>query len=147
MIRCGFKGGNQDDICVGGIGLHALNMIIISYLNFRNITLLNVIPFLISRSLREWMFLVSISHLVVAFPIHISRGLDIKVIHQRIQATRSQASHCHHYSCCHYRNVDFVLFHNVTCYINSLLSCIQVHTTCLLNITCTMVAIGVICGG
>ena len=37
-------------------------------------------------------------------------------------------------------NVDFVFFHNVTCYTTSLLSCIHVNTTNLLNIMCTMVA-------
>ena len=67
-------------------------------------------------------------------------GFDIKVIHQRIKTTHSYASHCH------YSNVDFVLFHNVTCYNNSLLSCIHVNTTCLLNITSTLVAIGVLLG-
>jgi hypothetical protein len=33
----------------------------------------------------------------------------------------------------------FVSFHNVTCYTNSLLSCIHVNTTQLLNVTCTLV--------
>jgi hypothetical protein len=55
--------------------------------------------------------------------------VDIKINHQRIQTTNSHASHCHHYNCCHYCNVDFVLFHNVTCYNNSLLSCIHANTT------------------
>ena len=36
-------------------------------------------------------------------------GFEIKVFHQRIQTTHSHASYCH------YCNVDFVLFHNVTC--------------------------------
>ena len=36
-------------------------------------------------------------------------------------------------------NVDFVLFHNVTCYTNPLFSRIQVNNTYLLNITCTLV--------
>ena len=49
-------------------------------------------------------------------------GFDIKIIHQRIQTTCLHASYCHH---C---NVDFVLFHNVTCYTNYLLSCIHVNT-------------------
>ena len=44
----------------------------------------------------------------------------------------------------HY-NVDFVLFHNVTC-ADSLLSCIHVNTTYLLDITCTLVATCVILG-
>jgi hypothetical protein len=60
-------------------------------------------------------------------------GFDIKIIHQRIQATRSNALHsCH----CHYCNVDFVLFQNVTCYINSSLRHFQVNTTNFLNTTC-----------
>ena len=46
---------------------------------------------------------------------------DMKVTHERIQTTSSHASHCHH---CHHFNVDFVLFHNVTCCTNSPLSCI-----------------------
>jgi hypothetical protein len=61
----------------------------------------------------------------------------MKIIHRRIQTTHSRASRCHH---CHHYNVDFVVFHNVTCYANSLLSCIHVTTTYLLNITCTLVA-------
>ena len=55
-------------------------------------------------------------------------GFVIKAIHQRIQTTRSHASHCHQCHYCHYYNVDFVLFHNVTRYINSLLSRIPVNT-------------------
>jgi hypothetical protein len=67
--------------------------------------------------------------------------LDIKIIHQRIQTTRSHASHCHRCQCC---NVDFVLFHSVTCYTNPLLSRIHIDIANLLNITCTLVAIGMI---
>src|SRR5450631_1457905 len=40
--------------------------------------------------------------------------------------------------------ISFVLFHNVTCYTNSIASRIHVNTTKLYNITCTLVAIGVI---
>jgi hypothetical protein len=64
-------------------------------------------------------------------------------IHQIIEATCSHALHCLH---CHYWNVDFVLFHNVTCYTNPLLSCIHVNITNLLNIMCTFVATCVILG-
>ena len=39
-----------------------------------------------------------------------------------------------------------MLFHNVICYKNSLLSRIHVYTTTLLNITCTRVVTGVILG-
>ena len=40
--------------------------------------------------------------------------------------------------------LHFVLFHNVTCYTNSLVSRIHVNATKLRNITCTLVATGVI---
>ena len=65
---------------------------------------------------------------------------DIKTIQQTIQTTLLHAS------CCHYFNVDFVLFHNVTYYTNSLLSHLQVTTTDLLNTTCTLDATGVTLG-
>jgi hypothetical protein len=41
-------------------------------------------------------------------------------------------------------HISFVLFHNVTCYTNSLVSRIHVNTTKVRNITCTLVATGVI---
>ena len=41
---------------------------------------------------------------------------------------------------CHYCNVDFMSFHNVTCCINPLLSRIHVNTTKLLNAMCTLSA-------
>jgi hypothetical protein len=37
-------------------------------------------------------------------PIH--HKYDIKIVHQRIQTTRSHASHCHQ---CNYCNVDFCI--------------------------------------
>ena len=37
-------------------------------------------------------------------------------------------------------HISFVLFHNVTCYTHSIVSCIDVNTTKLCNITCTLVA-------
>ena len=40
--------------------------------------------------------------------------------------------------------LNFVLFHNVTCYTNYLLSCIHVNTIELHNITCTLVTTNVI---
>ena len=43
-----------------------------------------------------------------------------------------------------YPHISFVLFHNVTCYTNSIISCIHVNTTKLCNITCTLVATCVI---
>ena len=54
-------------------------------------------------------------------------GFDIKMSHQRIQTTCSQAS------CCHQYDVEFVLFHNVACYTNSFLSHIHVNNTKLLK--------------
>lgn len=46
---------------------------------------------------------------------------------------------------CHHRNAHFVLFHNIIVYINTLLSCIHINTA-YLNITCTLVTIGMILG-
>ena len=40
--------------------------------------------------------------------------------------------------------LHFVLFHDVTCYTNSLLSHIHVNLTKICNIKCTLVATGVI---
>ena len=37
-------------------------------------------------------------------------------------------------------HICFVSFHNVTCYTNSIVSCIHVNTTKLRNIKCTLVA-------
>ena len=41
-------------------------------------------------------------------------------------------------------HISFVLFHNVTCYTNSIVSCVHGNTTKLCNITWTLVARGVI---
>ena len=41
-------------------------------------------------------------------------------------------------------HISFVLLCNVTCYANSIVSCIHVNTTKLSNIMCTLVATGVI---
>ena len=65
---------------------------------------------------------------------------------QRIQTTRSHTSRCHHCQYCHYCTVDFVLFHNFTCYTSSRLSRVHVNSTNLLDITCILVATGVILG-
>jgi hypothetical protein len=104
--------------------------------NLRNVTFCNVAPSLISQNLKERMCSVQISLLVVTSPSHIT-CFDIKIIHQSIRTTCSHVSCCHH---CHYCRFDFVLFHNVTCYIDSLLSRIHVNTIDLLNIMCTLVA-------
>ena len=70
-------------------------------------------------------------------------AFDIEIICQRIHTTCSHTSCCHY---CQYFTVTFVLFQNVTCYIDSLLSCIHVNTTYLLNIMCTLVATCMILG-
>ena len=62
---------------------------------------------------------------------------DIRINHQRIQITCLHLSRCHH---CPYYNIDIVLFHDVTSYINPFLSPIHVNTIKLLHITCTLVA-------
>ena len=70
-------------------------------------------------------------------------GFDNIINHQGIQTTRLHASRYHHCNYCHYCEADYVLFHNATCYINSLLSRMHVNTTKFLNITCTLVATSV----
>jgi hypothetical protein len=40
--------------------------------------------------------------------------------------------------------LHFVVFHNITCYTNSIVTCIHVNTKKLHNITCTLVATSVI---
>ena len=63
---------------------------------------------------------------------------DIKVIHQRIQTTRSHASRCHHHNYC---NLDFVLFHwcHMLHWFSIIMhSCYTIHTS--FYITCNMVA-------
>ena len=40
--------------------------------------------------------------------------------------------------------LHFVLFHSVTCYTDSIVSCIPVNTTELCNITCTLVATSIL---
>ena len=69
-------------------------------------------------------------------------GFDIKVNGQRIQTTRSYVACCHHCNHCHHYNIDFVLFHTITFYTNSLSLCIHVNATKLPNVTFTLVATG-----
>ena len=83
--------------------------------NLQNGTLHNVTPSLISPNHREWMCLVEISLRLCHIPFHISRLLTLKQSTKGFEPCALHASHCH----CHghrYCNVDFVLFHNVTCY-------------------------------
>ena len=81
-------------------------------------------------------------------PCHVSlpyiMGFDIKINHQWIQTTCLPTSCCHQCNYCRYYIFDFVLFHNVTCYTNSLSSRIHVTTTWLFNIMCTLVATNVV---
>jgi hypothetical protein len=97
------------------------------------------LPSLISWSLKEWMF--SIQKFPPCYHITLSyiMGFDVKIIHQRIQTLRLHASHCHRCQYGHYCNVDYVSCHNITCYTNSALAHLHVHTTNLLNITCALV--------
>jgi hypothetical protein len=53
-----------------------------------------------------------------------------------MQTTRSHTSCCHH---CQYCRVDFVVFNNVTCCTNFLLSCVHVDTKYFLIIMWTLV--------
>ena len=68
---------------------------------------------------------------------------DIQLIYQIIKATHWHTSCCRHR---YYSREDFVLFHNVKCYIDSLLARIHVNIDDLLTITCTLVATSVILG-
>jgi hypothetical protein len=43
-----------------------------------------------------------------------------------------------------YPHISSMLFHSVTCYTNSIVSCIHTNTTKLRNITCTLITTGVI---
>ena len=108
--------------------------------NHRNFTLYNVIPSHVSRNPRKLMCLVWISFNACHISLSYITDFDIHIIHRRIQTTRSHASHCHHCHYCHYCNVDFVLFHDGTCYIHPLLLCIHVKIAYLLNMMCTLTA-------
>ena len=92
---------------------------------------------------REWMNLISHRH--VALPY--ITGFAIMLTHKKKNAKPhgSHASQCQD-DCnrCHYCDIDSVLFHNVTCYTDSVSSCIHVNTTELFNITCILVDTSVI---
>ena len=78
------------------------------------------------------------SFLLSHFP-PIYHGYWHYVIRPRIPTTCSHASCCHHCDYNHYCNVDFVLFHDVTCYTSSLLAHIRINTIYLLNVMCALV--------
>ena len=79
-------------------------------------------------SLISWNPRERMSLLVIMYPSRISWVLRL-VNHERSQPTWLHAPRCHHCSYCRYCNVDFVLFHIVTCYTNSFLSRFLVDTT------------------
>jgi hypothetical protein len=81
------------------------------------------------------MFLVQISLLVLTFPSHISQILTLKYSSKEFKL----GVHMHHVVIIVI--IVMVLFHNVTCYTNYILSRIHVTTTYRLNIMCTLVAI------
>ena len=99
-------------------------------------------------------------------------NIVINANHQRSQPTHSHCTMCQYVECHHLililillllmlhrpgrpsgvdpphhtiKLLHFVLFHIVTCYAKSMVSRIHVNTAKLCNITCTLVAIGVIC--
>jgi hypothetical protein len=77
-----------------------------------NVSILNVTPSVVSQQGNGCSQFESHSLLSCFLPY--ITGLDFKAIHRSIQTTRLHTSHCH------YCNVDFVLFHNITCYTNPL---------------------------
>ena len=105
-------------------------------------------PFLISL-LPLYPKILGMDVLILKSPHHNSlphiMGFDIKIIPKEFKL-HACTCHYHHYNQCHYCTSGFVLFHNVTYYINSLLSHIHVNTTYLLHIICTLVAMRGILG-
>ena len=103
-----------------------------------HINLLNLIHSLICLNPREWMFSVKSHSLLSHAPLIYHGGLTLK------STTREFQPHArtHHVVIvhCHYCNAGFMLFHDVICYTNSLLSPTHVNTIKILNIMCTLVA-------
>ena len=90
----------------------------------------------------QTLYIIKIACMLCRVDISISYIIDfvIEIVQQWNQTIYSHPSHCH------YCNVVFVLFYNITIYTNSLLSHIHVNIAELLNMTCTLIAIGVILG-
>ena len=135
-----------------------------------NINLHNATHSLISRNPREWMFIVQISLLIVKFLTLISFFLSLLQTIKEVNPHPHIAPCVNMWSVfffCHLLNIDacichitwtakwngphhtlkmlqFVLFHSVTCYINSIVSRFHVNTTKPCDITCTLVATCVI---
>jgi hypothetical protein len=140
----------------------------------RNINLHNVTQSLMSGNPREGTFVLQISLLVVTFLFLISWNLSLMQTTKNSQPTPSHCAMCQHVECrfllllllmplvecwcmrpshrpggpsgtnSNCPRISFVVFHNVTCYTNSIVSYIHVNTTKFCNITCTLVATCVI---
>jgi hypothetical protein len=90
------------------------------YHNICIVTMCNILPLLYPETSGSKCAHPKSPSLLSYFSL-VYHGFDIQISHPRIQTTHSHTSHCH------YCNVDFVVFHNVTCYTNSLLSCIHIN--------------------
>ena len=107
--------------------------------NLCDVTLFNVTLSLISRNPQGTdvhnLNLFPCCHIFLPYMMSLTLKQSIKAFNPHLHA-----SCCHHYHYYHHCNVDQVLFPNIIYCTYALLSCIHVNTTCLLNITCTLVA-------
>ena len=136
----------------------------------RNTNLHDIIHSLISRNPRERMFVVQISLLIVTFLSLISLFFSLMQTTKKVNmwsvpflllllllffflchllnvgvayGTLSKKAKCSGRHQRRWEGNEFK-FHSATCYTNYVVSCIHVDTTKLCNITCTLVAIGVL---
>ena len=109
--------------------------------NLKYVISTSIISFLLFINPMEWMFSVK-SHSLLSHPPPIYHGgLTLKSTTKEFQPhTRTHHVVIVH---CHYCNAGFMLFHDVICYTNSLLSPTHVNTIKILNIMCTLVATSV----
>jgi hypothetical protein len=115
VIRCAFKNTHQKYMYLKDW----------TTLNVVHPNLHNVTPSLTSQNPRD---VLSLNHLPCCDTyLPFITYFDIKIIHPTMCLNTSRCPHCH------YCNVDFVLFHTITQYTISLLSCIHVNTTTLLK--------------